>query len=148
MTVIVYDAIADLKTALTCTWNTCTSGTAPTVDFEWDKKVVGFDSDNTERIIIHAAPEDIKVFALYGTAHWHKVLITLDIRTYQTGGLTRQNVVVKEVARILKNMLRRNSQGFLQVVIGKSETKNQDYRNMFRHMQDLIYDDVNSHTFT
>lgn len=138
----------DLKCALSTCWGDAgCAGTAPTVDLVWDKKVVGFDSDTTERIIINASPESVQAFALYGTAHWHKVLITLDIRTYQTGGITRQNIVVKEVARILKNMIRRNTQGFLQVIIGKSETKNQDYRNMFRHIQELIYDDVSSHTF-
>lgn len=145
MTVITYDAVLDLKTALCTEWSA--AGTKPTIDIVWDKKVVGFDSDNTERIIISASPESIKPFALHGDAHWQEVLITLDIRTYQTGGLTRQNVVVKEVARILKNIIRRNTQGFLQVIIGKSETKNQDYRNMFRHIQEVVYQDVNTHTF-
>lgn len=146
---ITYDAILDLQCALCTQWNaTCEApGTKPSIDLVWDKKVVGFDGDVTERIIINALPECVNVFALYGTAHWHKLTVKIDIRTYQTGGITRQNVVVKEVNRILKNILRRNSQGFLQVVIGPGETKNQDYRNMFRHLINLVYDDVQSHTF-
>lgn len=143
---ITYDAILDLQTALTCDWNTCTSGTAPTVDLVWDKKVVGFDSDTTERVIITALGEPIKPFALHGDAYWHDLAIKVDIRTYQSGGITRQNVVVKEVERIIKNIIRRAA--FLQVVIGKGETRNQDYRNMYRHLIDLTYQDVSNHTFT
>lgn len=148
MTVITYDAIDDLKCALCTQWNaTCIGGTKPKIDIVWDKKVVGFDSDNTERIIISPMPEAIKVFALHGDAYWHDLLIKLDIRSYKSGGTTRQNAIVKEVTRIIQNILRRDGQGFLQVIIAKSETKNQDYRNMYRHMIDLKYNDVNNHTF-
>ena len=148
MTIITYDAIDDLKTALCTQWDaTCVGGTKPTIDFVWDKKVVGFDGDSTERIMIEPLSEPIKPFDLYGTAYWHDLLIKIDIRSYKTGGITRQNQIVKEVSRIIKNIIRRSSAGLLQVSINKSETRNQDYRNMYRHLIDLKYSDVESHTF-
>lgn len=148
MTIITYDAICDLKTALCAQWNaTCAGGTKPTIDFVWDKKVVGFDGDSTERIMIEPLSEPIRPFDLYGAAYWHDLLIKIDIRSYKSGGITRQNQIVKEVTRIIKNIIRRSSAGLLQVSINKSETRNQDYRNMYRHLIDLKYSDVNSHTF-
>lgn len=144
---ITYDAIADLKCALCTQWDaTCAGGTKPTIDLVWDKKVVGFDGDNTERIIIEPLTESIDPFDLFGKAHWHELLVKIDIRTY-SNGTTRQNEVVKEVSRILKNIIRRSSQNFLQVIIAKSETRNQDYRNMYRHLIDLKYQKVQTHTF-
>lgn len=145
---ISYDSILDLKCALCSQWDaTCQGGAKPAIDLIWDKKVVGFDGDVTERVIITPLVEVINPFDLYGKAYWHEVPIKIDIRTYQSGGLNRQNAVVKEVDRIIKNIIRRTSQGFLQVVIVKHETRNQDYRNMFRHMIDLKYQDVQNHNF-
>jgi hypothetical protein len=144
-----YDAILDLQSALCTQWNACAcvcAGAKPTIDFEWDKKVVGFDGDNTERVIIKPLKEKIKIFDIYGRAHWHDVPIILDVRSY-TGGITRQNVIVKEVIRIIKNIIRRSAQGFLQVIIRDSETRNTDYRNMFRHLITLEYQDVDTVTF-
>ena len=148
MTIITYDAIDDLKTALCAQWDaTCAGGTKPTIDFVWDKKVVGFDGDSTERIMIEPLSEPIKPFDLHGDAYWHDLYIKIDIRSYKSGGITRQNQIVKEVSRIIKNIIRRSSAGLLQVSVNKSETRNQDYRNMYRHLIDLKYSDVESHTF-
>jgi len=145
---ITYDAICDLKCALCTQWDaTCAGGTKPTIDIVWDKKVVGFDGDVTDRIIISPLTERIDPFDLFGKAHWHELLVKIDIRTYKPGGVARMNQVAKEADRIIKNIIRRNAQGFLQVVIAKSETRNQDYRNMYRHLIDLKYQDVNTHTF-
>lgn len=148
MTIITYDAINDLQCALCTQWDaTCLGGTKPAIDIVWDKKVVGFDGDSTERVIIEPLTEPIKPFALHGDAYWHDLHIKIDIRSYKTGGTTRQNAIVKEVTRIIQNIIRRDSTGFLQVVLNKSETRNQDYRNMYRHMIDLTYNDVENHTF-
>ena len=151
MTIITYDAIDDLKSALCAQWNATSAGGAkPSIDIVWDKKVVGFDGDssgNQERIIIEPLSEPIKPFALHGDAYWHDLLIKIDIRSYKDGGTTRMNAIVKETSRIIHNIIRRDAQGFLQVVIAKSETRNQDYRNMYRHMIDLKYSAVKSHTF-
>ena len=147
MTIITYDAIDDLKCALCTQWDaTCAGGTKPAIDIVWDKKIVGFDSD-IERIILEPLAEPIKVFALHGDAYWHELMIKIDIRSYKTGGTIRQNVIVKETTRIIQNIIRRTGTGFLQVIIKKSETRNQDYRNMYRHIIDLVYNDVNSHSF-
>ena len=148
MTIITYDAICDLKSAICTQWNaTCAGGTKPAIDLVWDKKVVGFDGDSTERVIIEPLSEPIKPFALHGDAYWHDLLIKIDIRSYKNGGISRQNQIVKEVTRIIQNIIRRSAQGFLQVTWNKSETRNQDYRNMYRHIIDLKYSDVNTHTF-
>jgi len=148
LTIITYDAICDLKCALCTQWDaTCLGGTKPAIDLVWDKKVVGFDGDSTERIIIEPLSEPIKSFDLYGRAYWHDLHVKIDIRSYKAGGTTRQNAIVKEVTRIIQNIIRRDAEGFLQVVLNKSETRNQDYRNMYRHMIDLTYNDVNTHTF-
>lgn len=148
MTIITYDAISDLQCAICCQWDaTCIGGTKPSIDIVWDKKVVGFDSDDTERIIIQPLNEAITPFALHGDAYWHDLHIKVDIRSYKSGGTTRQNAIVKEVTRIIQNIIRRNATGFLQVILTKSETRNQDYRNMYRHIIDLKYNDVNNHTF-
>jgi hypothetical protein len=149
MTIITYDAVDDLKSALCSQWNaTGIGGCKPVISLVWDKKVAGFGSGNKNgMILIEPLAEKINTFALHGDAYWHDLLIKIDIRSYKTGGSTRQNIIVKEVTRIIQNIIRRNSQGFLQVVLAKSETRNQDYRNMFRHLIDLTYQDVNTHTF-
>ena len=147
MTIITYDAIEDLKCALCTQWDaTCLGGVKPEIDFVWDKKLVGFDGE-VERIILEPLAEPIKVFALHGDAYWHDLMIKVDIRSYKTGGTTRQNEIVKETTRIIQNIIRRTGTGFLQVIIKKSETRNQDYRNMYRHIIDLLYNDVNNHSF-
>jgi len=148
MTIITYDAIDDLKTALCAQWDaTCAGGVKPAIDLVWDKKVVGFDGDSTERVIIEPLSEPIRTFDLHGDAYWHDLYVKIDIRSYKTGGTTRQNIIVKEVTRIIQNIIRRDTQGFLQIILTKSETRNQDYRNMYRHIIDLKYQDVNNHTF-
>ena len=148
MSVITIDAVLDLKCAFDSDWDaTCLGGAKPSTDIIWDKKVVGFDSDTTERIIIQPLGEPVKPFALHGDAYWHDLMIKIDIRTYKTGGINRHNEVIKEVDRIIKNIIRRNTQGFLQVIIGKHETRNADYRNMYRHLIDIKYQDVSNHTF-
>jgi hypothetical protein len=143
-----YDAINDLKCALCTQWDggPACAGAKPTIDFVWDKKLVGFGCDTTERIIIQPLKEDIKIFDLFGHAYWHDVPVKIDIRSYN-GGITRQNVIVTEVIRIIKNIIRRNVQGFIQVVIKGSETRNQDFRNMFRHIVTLQYEDVDTVAF-
>ncbi len=147
MTIITYDAIEDLKCALCTQWDaTCLGGKKPEIDIVWDKKLVGFDGE-VERIILEPLAEPIKVFALHGDAYWHELMIKVDIRSYKTGGTTRQNEIVKETTRIIQNIIRRTGTGFLQVIIKKSETRNQDYRNMYRHIIDLLYNDVNNHSF-
>jgi len=146
MVVITYDAVIDLKCALCTQWDaTCAGGVKPRIREVWCAKLVGFDSDKREEVIISPLTEDIQLFDLFGAAYIHKLLIKLDIRGYTTIG--RHNQVVKEVSRIVQNMVRRTSTGFLTVVIAKSETRNQDYRNMFRHLLDLVYSDVENHTF-
>jgi len=147
MSISTYDAILDLQCILCTQWDaTCQGGTKPTIDLVWDKKLVGFDSDSTERIIIEPLKEKIKGFDIFGQAWWHDVPVVIDIRTY-TCGITRQNTVVKEVVRIIKNSIRRNATGFIQVLIQGSESRNKDYRNMYRHIIDLTYNTVDTVTF-
>lgn len=146
---ITYDAVADIKTALTCDWDAGANcaGAVPRIREVWNVKVVGFGSENDEEIIIDPKAEEIKPFDMFGKAHWHTLPIELDIRVYST--VTRLDVIVKEVERIVKNIIRRTagSPGFLQVIIEASKTKVPESRNKFRHIIYLRYDAARSFTF-
>ena len=99
-----------------------------------------------ERIIIEPLNEDIQLFALHGDAHKHELLIKIDMRSYST--LARQNAIVKEVSRIVKNIVRRDSQGFLDIRPKGIQTLSPELRNMFRDVMTIIYRHVEDHTFT
>jgi len=143
MTVITYDAVTDIISALTTDWG---AAPTPTVAREWDTRSVGLDPDTGERIIVKALPEMIKPFQLHGDNYWHEVPIKIDIRTYST--IVRHNTVVQEASRIIKNILRRSAQGFVDVIIIGSEEESYKVRNMFRHIITLKYRTNKAFTFT
>lgn len=144
---ITYDAVADMVSAITAQWDggTACAGTLPRIREVWNVKVVGFGSENQEEIIIKPGYEQIEPFQLHGDTYWHTLPMEIDIRVYSS--ITRLNTVVKEVERIVKNMIRRDAQGFLQVVIKNSQSKVPEYRNMYRHCINLTYEAAKSHTF-
>jgi len=147
MTVITYDAIEDLKNAIINDWNkgSLNAGQKPRVREIWEAKVVGFSNDRREDILLTPLPESIRPFALFGKHYWHEVPINIDIRTYAS--IARHNTVVKEVARIIKNIIRRSTQGFTDIIIESSTSNNADYRNMFRHTIKLRYRSSQGHDF-
>jgi hypothetical protein len=147
LTIATYDAVLDLKTAITDGWNkgSIKAGQRPRIRELWEAKVVGFASDRREEILIAPLPETIRPFSLFGTHYWQEVPLAIDIRTYDS--LERHNVVCKEVARIIKNIVRRAVTNFTDVIIESSTSKSGDYRNMYRHEIRLRYRVSKEHTF-
>jgi len=143
---ITYDVVADLKTRIVCDW---TAGTAPRVDFIWDEKSVGLAGAVREVVLIQPLKEVIVAFQLHGDVWRHDLPVKIDIRTYST--LARHNTVVKEVGRILKNILRRAGASptpFIQAYLRGYESMDEKYRNMFRGIFTIVYMDTTAFTFT
>ena len=145
---ILYDVVADIKTRIECDWGMCV-GTVPRVDFIWDEKSTGLAGSKQEVILIQPLKEVITAFQLHGDVWRHDIPVKIDIRTYTT--LARQNQVVKEVGRILKNILRRAGASpvpFIQAYLRGYESMDEKYRNMFRGVFTIVYRDVTAFTFT
>jgi len=143
---ITYDVVADLKARLTCDWTACP---VPRVDFIWDEKATGFVGSKQEIVLIQPLGEKIVSFALHGDAWKHELPVKVDIRTYKT--LAIQNTVVKEVGRILKNILRRAGAApvpFIDAHLRGFESIDEKYRNLFRGVFTIVYRDVTAFTFT
>ena len=144
---ITYDAVEDMITELSTAWDagTNSAGAKPRIREVWNVKVVGFGGGKAEEIIITPRDEIIKPFQLHGDTYWHKLPMEIDIRVFSS--VRRLNTIVDEVERIVKNMIRRDQQGFTQVVITASKTKVPEYRNVFRHIIYLTYEAAKAHTF-
>ena len=140
---IIYDAVEDLRKEIDTNWREVRE---PRIEFVWDIKAVGFGSSRQEVIYITPLVEQIKPFDLFGKAYWQELPIKLDVRTYRN--IKRHSEVVKELHRIIKNIIRRDTQGFLQVVLKSSEPVNTEIRNMFRQIITLHYISVETFTFT
>lgn len=139
---ITYDSIINLQSELCSAW---TEAPKPKIQFIWEEKAVGIGGTKKEYIFITPINETIKAFQLHGDVWWHEVIIKVDIRTWSN--LTRHNTVVKEVARIIKNIIRNSDDNFVDVLIMGSESKTPEYRNIFRHVITLRYRSGESHTF-
>lgn len=145
---ITYDVVADLKTRLTCDWDTCVT-TVPRIDYIWDAKSTGFAGSTKDTILIEPLKEQIVPFQLHGDVWKHELPVKIDIRTY--GNLSRHNSVVKEAGRILKNVLRRaggTPVPFIDAILRGYESDDVNYRNLFRGWFTIVYRDVTPFTFT
>jgi len=140
---IIYDAVDDIICAIDTDWK---EGAEPRLEPVWEVKAVGFGSSRQEVIYVTPLTENIKPFDLFGKAYWQELPIKLDVRTYRN--IQRHKVVVKELHRIIKNIIRRNTQGFLQVELKSSEPVNTEIRNMFRQIITLHYISVETFAFT
>jgi len=147
MTVITYDVVNDLKSVMGTSWNSLKVCNAPKPDIQivWDIKSVGFGGGTRPRLYITPMPETVKPFALHGDAHWHELVLKLDVRSYR--GLSIHNNIIKTVSNVLKNIIRRNVQGFLDVIIMGSEDMSAEMRNKYRTVLTVKYRDVESFTF-
>jgi len=147
MTVITYDVVKDLKQELSCSWNKLKTCNAPKPDVQivWDIKSTGFGGGTRPRIYITPMPESVRPFALHGDAHWHELVLKIDVRSFR--GLSIHNNIVKTVADVLKNIIRRGTEGFLDVIIIGSEDMSAEMRNKYRTVLTVKYRDVNSFTF-
>ncbi len=144
--IVLYDAILSLQTELKCGWHTDTGGNTVKAELVWEEKAVGIGNVKNERIFITPIRENITPFALHGDTYWHEIIMKVDIRTWTT--LTRHNIVVKEIGRIIKNIIRNADDLFTDVIIMGNETLTPDYRNMFRHVITLKYRSAENHSFT
>ena len=140
---IIYDAVEDIRNELDTRWK---QAREPKIEEVWDIRAVGFGSSGQEVIYITPLTENIKPFDLFGKAYWQELPITLDVRTYTN--IKRHKEVVKEIHRIIKNIIRRHNQGFIQVILKSSEPMNTEIRNMFRQIITIHYISVESFTFT
>jgi len=141
MAIGIYDAIDDVIDMIKTKWNTSTSGSIPRISRIWDEKVIGFGDIEIQSgyILIEAMDEDVKYFSLYGADHMHTITLTLDVRSYQN--LDRHEVIMKELARIIKDQIRRT--GFVDLRIVGTVPLSRLYRNMFRHMIRITYRKMN-----
>ena len=141
MAIGIYDAIDDVIDMIKTKWNTSTSGSIPRISRIWDEKVIGFGDMEIQSgyILIEAMDEDVKYFSLYGADHMHTITLTLDVRSYQN--LDRHEVIMKELARVIKDQIRRT--GFVDLRIVGTVPLSRLYRNMFRHMIRITYRKMN-----
>ena len=141
MAIATYDVIDDVISMLKTKWNTSTGGEIPRIERIWDEKTIGFGDMEISKgiILIEAMDEDVKYFSLYGADHMHTITLTLDVRSYQT--LDRHEVIMKELARIIKDQIRRTS--FVDLRIVGTVPLSRLYRNMFRHMIRVTYRKMN-----
>ena len=137
MTIALYDTIDDVISMIKIKWNTNTGGVIPRIERIWDEKTIGFGDQEISKgiILIEAMDESVKYFSLYGVDHMHTIDLTLDVRSYQN--LDRHNVIMKELARIIKDQIRRD--GFVDLRIVGTIPLSRLYRNMFRHMIRVTY---------
>ena len=140
---IIYDAVDDIICAIKTQWK---GGATLRIEPVWEVKAVGFGSSRQEVMYVTPMTENIKPFDLFGKAYWQELPIKLDVRTYRN--IKRHKEVVKELHRIIKNIIRRDADGFLQVVLKSSEPVNTEIRNMFRQVITLHYISVETFTFT
>jgi len=136
-TIGIYDAIDDCIDMIKNKWNNTSGGVVPRVERIWDEKTIGFGDMSIKKGIILIEPmnESIQYFSLGGTNHLHGIDLTLDIRSYQS--LDRHSELVSEVARIIKDQIRRT--GSVDLRITGTEPLSRLYRNMFRHMIRIQY---------
>jgi len=137
MGIAIYDTIDDVISMIKTKWNTGTGGVIPRIERIWDEKTIGLGDMEISKgiILIEAMDESVKYFSLYGVDHMHTIDLTLDVRSYQN--LDRHNVIMKELARIIKDQIRR--EGFVDLRIVGTVPLSRLYRNMFRHMIRVTY---------
>jgi len=141
MGIAIYDTIDDVISMIKTKWNTGSGGVIPRIERIWDEKTIGFGDQEISKgiILIEAMDEDVKYFSLYGADHMHTIDLTLDVRSYQN--LDRHNVIMKELARIIKDQIRRD--GFIDLRIVGTIPLSRLYRNMFRHMIRITFRKMN-----
>ena len=141
MTIALYDTIDDVISMIKTKWNTSTGGVIPRIERIWDEKTIGFGDQEISKgiILIEAMDESVKYFSLYGVDHMHTIDLTLDVRSYQN--LDRHNVIMMELARIIKDLIRRD--GFVDLRIVGTIPLSRLYRNMFRHMVRITFRKMN-----
>jgi len=140
MGISVYNAVDDLISLINDEWGKAGDvGQTPRLEKVWEEKKVGFVDDRRDIVVIEPVDEDVKYFGLYGVDHLHSPLIKIDIRSYQDS--IRHNDIVSEISRIIKSQIRRT--GYVDLRIMSSKSLNSLYRNLFRHVFEVRYRELN-----
>ena len=147
---ITYDVVADIESELCTQW--CVSvccAPKPRFDVIWCEKATGLVGSTQSTVLIQPLKESIVSFQLHGDSWKHELPVKIDIRTFKS--LTIHNTTVKEVGRILKNILRRAGASpvtFIDAHLRGGESLDEKYRNMFRFVYTIVYRDMTPFTFT
>jgi len=147
---ITYDVVADLESELCSQWCVAVCvAPKPRFDVIWCEKSTGLIGSTQSTVLIQPLKEQIVSFQLHADSWKHELPVKIDIRTFS--GLARQNATVKEVGRILKNIVRRSAAApvtFIDAHLRGGESMDADYRNLFRYIFTIVYRDVTPFTFT
>ena len=135
-----YDALEDMQALLKDKWGiTDTSGDVPNIDVVWERKVVGLADYTRDTIILTPKKENIDYFGLYGSDFLHHVDIQIDIWSYMNQD--RLNNLVKEIAKIVKDNIRRVD--FVDLLLTGSISSSDSYRNIWKHVLTVRYRKIN-----
>ena len=111
----------------------------PILTKSYDQKATGFVDARRDLILIYPKKENIQYWGLYGTDHLSEVDINVEVRTFQNHNY--HNNIVKEVAKIIKDNIRRTD--FVDIRVLTSISENDSYRNMFKHTLGVRYRKLN-----
>jgi len=136
MGIAIYDSLDDIINLITDKWSL---GYMPILTKSYDQKAVGFVDARRDLILIYPKKENIQYWGLYGTDHLSEVDINVEIRTFRNHEY--HNDVVKEVAKIIKDNIRRTD--FIDLRVLTSISANDSYRNMFKHTLGVRYRKLN-----
>ena len=136
MSIITYDAVDEIINLIKTKWSDIRP---PRVSAIWDKRTVGFIDDRRDELLLYPKNENIEYFGLYGVDHMSEVDITIEIRTFMNHD--HHNNIVKEVAKIVKDNIRRPD--FVDLMVINTVSGNDPYRNMFKHSIGLRYRKMN-----
>jgi hypothetical protein len=135
MGVSTYGVIDDIISMLNTQWNYDNDDAPkPRITKNWEEKSVGIIDDLQDTIIVTPNSESIQYFSLYGINHLHTTVASIDVRSYDED---RFRSVVNQVDKIIKNQVRRTNYVDARLLVSKSLS--QDYRNMFRHIFEITY---------
>ena len=136
MGIAIYDALDDMIEAINDNWSL---GYMPILTKSYDQKAVGFVDARRDLILIYPKKESIEYWGLFGTDHLSTIDLNIEVRTFQNHDY--HNKMVKEVATIIKNNIRRTD--FVDLRLMTSISENDGYRNMFKHILGVRYRKLN-----
>tara|TARA_R110000803_G_scaffold110502_1_gene178876 strand:+ start:1054 stop:1476 length:423 start_codon:yes stop_codon:yes gene_type:complete len=135
MGISTYGVIDDIISMLNTQWNYDNDDAPkPRVVKNWEEKSVGIIDDLQDTIVVTPSSESIQYFSLYGVNHLHTTIASIDIRSYDED---RFRSIVNQVDKIIKNQVRRTNYVDVRLLVSKSLS--QDYRNIFRHIFEITY---------
>jgi hypothetical protein len=136
MGIALYDSLDDIIEVINDNWSL---GYMPILTKSYEQKAVGFVDARRDIILIYPKKENIQYWGLFGTDHLSEVDLNIEVRTFQNHD--HHNNIVKEVAKIVKDNIRRTN--FVDLRIMTSISENDVYRNMYKHVLGVRYRKLN-----